>query len=140
MFSRIFGGELIPLDDNRKRIKIANKTDMLKAFHGAIEEYLPVLGEDALACESGVSEISYQNLNILMEKFGKPQKVDVNKGEVVLVHWVQGLYLATGFAVGYYGLGPYKFALFGEEAGFGEFENLYEQINLLDRNYTGILW
>jgi hypothetical protein len=130
----------IKLNDTRQRIQIADQAAMIRAFHKQIEECIPVLGEEELWCEGGISEISCHNLVMVMEKFGKPLTVNVNKTEVVLVKWEQGMHLATGFAIGYYGTHLYKFAEFGEMAGFREFLDLYDQTCLLDRTCTGTLW
>jgi hypothetical protein len=137
---------MVKLQDNRRRIDMTDKATMLKAFHAHVEDYVPTLGQEEFAEEGGTSEISYQNLLIIMQviimqgAWGKPQRVEVSKGEVVLVHWEQGMYLASGFATGYHGTGPFYFARFGEKAGFGDFDDLYDKICTLPRKFTGTIW
>jgi hypothetical protein len=138
-FGRIKLGEM-PFEDNRKRLDITDKDAMTKAFEEVCENYVPVVRDNELGEEGGISETSCQNLAMLLKQFGPPKRVDIRHGEVVLVQWEQGYYLATGFAVGYMGRGPYSLAQFGEQAGFGDELELYDMLTRLDRHHTGTLW
>jgi hypothetical protein len=85
--------------------------EMVEAFHGGVESYMPVLGEHCLTIESGDSTASYYNLKLLIGKFGKPFCVERRENGNVLVHFEKGSYLATGFDCGYMGAGPYYYYL-----------------------------
>jgi hypothetical protein len=113
---------------------------MRAAFQAKCENYIPVLEGQEMEEEGGISEVSLRNLHVLLKKYGQPRCVEIRLGEVVLVTWDAGCYLATGFAVGYMGYGPHSLALFGSEAGFGGELDLYDEVSLLDKAHDGVLW
>jgi hypothetical protein len=123
-----------------KAIKVGK--DMVTAFLQGVEWYQPIFEKVALPTEGGDTLVSYNNLCFLISKFGKSEKVERHKNGNVLVYFTgdERYYLATGFDVGYFGTAPYYFAKFGEEAGFGNFDDLYSQLTEMPRDFAGVVW
>lgn len=90
--------------------------------------------------EGGVTRISTENLEILVDHFGDVQWVRVGPNQGVLVCWDQHVsYLATGFSIGYMGEGPTGFAKFLADQDFGDYSELRSKISMLSENWTGVL-
>lgn len=126
--------------DHRKRIKVEGK-EMVAAFMAGCDNYIPVFNGHEMLEEGGVTQVSFNNLQILIKKLGNPIRVECRNGGDVLIHFSgDKFYLATGFGVGYMGTGSYYFALFGERVGFGDCYDLYDKISLLPRDFVGVVW
>jgi hypothetical protein len=131
-------------------ICIKNSEAMISAFTKGLDYYMPVIANKygahthidaaALKTEGGISENSYQNLKKVMRLLGRPFCVERAENGNVLAHFKDGCYLATGFDCGYLGTGPYYFARFAEDAGFGEADELYMELSKKDRQFAGIMW
>lgn len=59
----------------------------------------------------------------------------------MLISWTGfETYLATGYSIGYRGEGPTGLATFAAEVGWGELEELREEIAALPMEFRGVLF
>lgn len=72
----IFGRLIRQLNPESGPERVRVGRDMLDAFMRGVENYQPILGELPLKEEGGVSEVSYKNLCLLIDKFGPPSRVE----------------------------------------------------------------
>lgn len=120
-----------------KRIRVGSK-DMLEQA-SKVEWYQPSFTGLKLETEGGHSIPSYKNLCLLVDKLGKPNKVERLENGNFLIHWENSCYVATGFEIGYMGTGSFYLAMFGEKAGFGECDELYMQLGSMEQK-PAVIW
>lgn len=117
-------------------------------------DYVPVLYENKLQEESGITHISTENLEIVVRELGCPVSAEVVSTGNVLFYFdevfshnnptgepfvIPPVYLATGFTIGYRGEGPAGLATFLANKWSLDFEKTYNFVSSLPMEYRGII-
>lgn len=114
---------------------------MRKAWSEGVEWYQPWDLRLEFQEEGGVTQVSTENLQVLVEHLGPCDWVSVGPNQGVLVEWNCSVaFLATGFSIGYMGEGPSGFARFLESQGAGEWGEVRHILSALKPEFAGLLF
>ena len=88
------------------RIEVGS-VDMACMLSSDLRCYVPTLGGSLLQTESGITQNSIDNIHDIAFELGAPLSIRAFRGEL-FEFWFPGSewYVATGFGVGYSGVGP----------------------------------
>ncbi|KKN96871.1 hypothetical protein LCGC14_0165150 [marine sediment metagenome] len=114
---------------------------MRKAWSKGVEWYQPWAVRLKFQEEGGVTCVSAENLQVLVEHVGPCDRVHIGPNQGVLVEWDCSVaFLATGFSIGYMGEGPTGFAKFLESQDVGDWGEIRHILSALSPTFEGLLY